>query len=152
MRRPGEVNRLKRGVVAPPLGSVPVRGGDGCGRCLSCDDRRTVSSGCAFAIVCAEADGCIAPTGAGCGAQAVDSTGRAMPLSCDERRADIVKRCRCVRLCCGRRMHRPYGCPVRGVGCGFNGPGDASAVGRALRVGHAREACLSAAWIPDLPP
>src|SRR5690625_6583276 len=47
------------------------------GRCLSWDERRAVSCGCAFAIVCAAADGCIAPTGAGFRAQAADSTGPA---------------------------------------------------------------------------
>src|SRR5690625_7935805 len=30
MRRPGEVNRPERGVVAPPLDPLPVQGGDGC--------------------------------------------------------------------------------------------------------------------------
>jgi len=130
-----EVNRPKRGVVAPLLDILPVRGGDGCcffagggvldvpgdasrgtiaepyreglplrssvlrptdasplrvpgsgrrlwiqrdGRCLSCDERRIVSSGRAVVIVCAAADGCIAPTGAGFGAKAADATGRAM--------------------------------------------------------------------------
>src|SRR5690625_6203614 len=33
----------------------------------------------------------------------------------------IVRVCRCDRLRWGRRMHRPYGCRVRGVGCGFSG-------------------------------
>src|SRR5690625_7702085 len=30
MRRPGDVNRPKRGVAAPPLDPLPVQGGDGC--------------------------------------------------------------------------------------------------------------------------
>src|SRR5690625_3785093 len=45
-------------------------------------------------------------------------------LSWGYRPTDIVKWCRCVRLRVGRRMHRPYGCWVRGEGRGCNGPGD----------------------------
>src|SRR5690554_2339581 len=37
--------------------------------------------------------------------------GRAMPLV-SRSPNNIVRRCRCVRLRCGRRMHRPYGGPV----------------------------------------
>src|SRR5690625_7283465 len=48
-------------------GAVSLRGAasGSAGRCLSCDDRRIVSYGCAAATVCAAGDGCIAPTGAG---------------------------------------------------------------------------------------
>src|SRR5690625_7478642 len=59
------------------------------GRCLSCDDRRIVSYGCAAAIDCAAGDGCIAPTGAGGFYVAV------------------IRRGRVLFLCGGRRRDRP---------------------------------------------
>jgi len=73
---PYRVGVLLRSSVLRPTDASPLRvPGSGrrlwiqrAGRCLSCDERRAVSCGCAFAIVCAAADGCIAPTGAGFGA------------------------------------------------------------------------------------
>src|SRR5690625_7713916 len=54
-------------------------------------------------------------------------TGRAMPLV-GRAPSRIVWVCCCDRLWWGRRMHRPYGCRVRGEGSGFNGPGDVNRV------------------------
>src|SRR5690625_7851989 len=56
-------------------------------------------------------------------------TGRAMPLVRHAPRR-IVWVCFCDSLCCGRRMHHPYGSRVRGVGGGFNGPDEANQMTR----------------------
>src|SRR5690625_1924219 len=58
-------------------------------------------------------------------------TGRAMPLV-GRAPSRIVWVCFCDRLCCGRRMHRPYGCRVQGAGRGFNGPGEVNGPERAV--------------------
>src|SRR5690625_5648570 len=80
---------------SPPSGegtgavSLRAAASGSAGRCLSCDDRRIVSYGCAAAIDCAAGDGCIAPTGAGGFYVAV------------------IRRGRVLFLCGGRHRDRP---------------------------------------------
>src|SRR5690625_6592051 len=64
------------------------------GRCLSWDERRAVSCGCAFAIVCAAADGCIAPTGAGVRGRAAGATGREREVGGTARRGTETRSAR----------------------------------------------------------
>ena len=85
------------------------------------------------------------------GAQAADSNGPG-----DASRGAIAETYRAGVPLRSIALRMTDASPLRVPGTGrrprIQWAGQASAVGRALRAGHAREACLSAAWIPDLPP